>query len=378
MAKRKTDTAAPPPQDTELMAVVEATDPNPAPEDAAQEPAALPPTAEPPAPPAPAPPPTGARSFLALVLGGAVAAACGFALARLMPDSASAPPDGALVATVQQQAQELAALREQLAALSENPGVDPAIEDRVAALESAAAPDLTMIEGRLDAVQSQLAALGGNTEPAAILAELAALRTRVDELGAGGTVPADVTAAAAAAESRLQDAESRAAALAQQVTEAAAAARRAAAMDRIAAALDSGAPFAAALRDLGDAVPAALADHAAGGVPTLPELQDSFAPAARESLESALRANMGESWTARLSNFLRSQTGLRSLAPREGDDPDAILSRAEAALAAGDLQAALRELDALPEPGKPALQDWIAAANQRIAAVAAFSALPAN
>lgn len=113
-------------------------------------------------------------------------------------------------------------------------------------------------------------------------------------------------------------------------------------------------------------------------MPTIADLQDSFAPAARASLEAALRANMGESWTERVSSFLRSQTGLRSLTPREGDDPDAVLSRAEAALSAGQVAEAIAELQAMPEAGKPALQDWLTLAQTRVDAEAAVAALAVN
>lgn len=108
------------------------------------------------------------------------------------------------------------------------------------------------------------------------------------------------------------------------------------------------------------------------------ELADGFPDPAREALEAALRANMGESWTERVSNFLRSQTGLRSLSPREGNDPDAVLSRAEAALQAGDVATAIKELEAMPEAGKPALADWLVQAQVRVEAEAAFAALAAN
>ncbi|MCZ8151418.1 MAG: hypothetical protein O9292_03330, partial [Rhodobacteraceae bacterium] len=151
-----------------------------------------------------------------------------------------------------------------------------------------------------------------------------------------------------------------------------------AALDRIAAALDSGSPFAAAAAELGPDLPPALADHAASGLPTIADLQISFEEAARRALEEALRANMGESWTDRVSNFLRSQTGLRSLTPREGNDPDAVLSRAEAALGQGRVADALAELDAMPEAGKPALSDWIAEAGVRTAAQDALSQLLAR
>jgi hypothetical protein len=84
----------------------------------------------------------------------------------------------------------------------------------------------------------------------------------------------------------------------------------------------------------------------------------------------------------RFGAFLRSQTGARSTAPRAGDDPDAVLSRAEGALAEGQIAAALTLLEALPEAGRAEVAAWRAAAEARLAAVdaaeALAAALPAN
>ena len=57
--------------------------------------------------------------------------------------------------------------------------------------------------------------------------------------------------------------------------------------------------------------------------------------------------------------FLRTQMQARSLTPQEGSTPDAVLSRAEAALGGGDVAATLAELDALPAEGRAAMQGWI-------------------
>jgi hypothetical protein len=130
------------------------------------------------------------------------------------------------------------------------------------------------------------------------------------------------------------------------------------------------------LTDLGAApIPPVLADHAASGLPTLQSLRDAFPGVARAALDAARQADMGASWTDRITAFLKTQTGARSLTPREGDDPDAILSRAEAALASGDLPAVLAELAVLPEAAKPALTDWLAQAQLRLDAAAALTSL---
>ena len=104
-------------------------------------------------------------------------------------------------------------------------------------------------------------------------------------------------------------------------------------------------------------------------------MREGFPDAARAALEASLEANMGATWSERVKNFLRAQTGARALTPQEGDDPDAVLSRAEAALAAGDVEGALAELDALPAEGKAAMTDWLAQANLRLQAEAALAPL---
>lgn len=384
MAKGKTD-ESPSAEGNDLMAVVEATDPS------LMAPPELPPAevapdkmteapVAPPLPPAPAGR-SGAGAFLGMVLGGVLAAGAGFGLARFMPDLLPIGGDDALSATVAAQADEIAALRAELAAL---PAPDPQIDARLSALEAAPA-DGTGLDDRLAALEAEIADLrarpttGGAAASPEMLAELAALKEQVAALGSGGSVPADVIAAADAAEARLKAAEASATAMAEQAEAAAAAARRGAALDRVTAALDSGAPYASALPELGGAdLPPVLLDNAAVGLPTVADLAESFPEAARTALEAALRANMGESWTDRVSSFLRSQTGLRSLTPREGNDPDAVLSRAEAALAQGRVADAITELAAMPEAGKPALADWLAQAQTRVDAEAAVAALAAN
>ena len=66
---------------------------------------------------------------------------------------------------------------------------------------------------------------------------------------------------------------------------------------------------------------------------------------------------------------------MRSLTPREGDIPDAILSRAEAALRDARISDALDEIDSLPENAHSALDDWVARATQRQEALSAAAAL---
>ena len=128
------------------------------------------------------------------------------------------------------------------------------------------------------------------------------------------------------------------------------------------------------MRGTGAEVPEALAALAETGVPTRAALAESFPEAARAALAAA-RAEAGEG--ASVSAFLRSQLGMRSLTPRAGDDPDAVLSRAEAALAEGRLSDALAEIEALPETARAAMADWAAQARSRADALVAAEALSA-
>ncbi|WP_434616241.1 COG4223 family protein [Tabrizicola sp. M-4] len=388
MARRKTEEPGTT-EEADLMAVVEATDPkadDPAmveSVEATERPTATEVKAEAPiAPPPPAPPASSraGMAFLGMVLGGVIAAGAGFGLARVMPDLLPLGEDPSLAEMMAQQGAKIAALEEELAF---RPDLEEIVA-RLAALEAAPTPasavetegEVATLRAAVAELQARPAASGGG-DPA-LAEEVALLREQVANLGAGGGVPADVVAAVDAAEARLKEAEERAAALAREAEATAVAARRAAATERLAAALDSGAPFASALTELGSEIPAVLAENAAVGLPTIADLSDAFPDTARQSLEDALRANMGESWTDRVSNFLRSQTGLRSLTPREGNDPDAVLSRAEAALQAGDVARAITELSAMPEAGKPALADWLAMAQTRADAEAAVAALAQN
>jgi hypothetical protein len=66
---------------------------------------------------------------------------------------------------------------------------------------------------------------------------------------------------------------------------------------------------------------------------------------------------------------------VRSLLPREGDDPDAVLSRVEAAVGDGRLSDALAEIELLPDVAKDKLSDWAAQVTRRKEAVAAAEAL---
>jgi len=310
----------------------------------------------------------GRSAALWLVLGGLVAAGLGFGLSRLVPGGWPIEGTSALQTQVEALVADNAALKSRLNDLAEHPVPDPALLDRVSALEARPAgrdqsADLTALKAQIE---------GMSTAPASPApgVDAAALKALQDQVAALSIAPS------AAIETAVKAAQDQFAATMATAQASAAKLTADAALTRIAAALDSGAPYASALTDLGQhTLPPVLLEHATSGLPTLQSLRDAFPKAARAALEGARSADMGASWTDRISAFLQTQTGARSLTPREGNDPDAILSRAEAALASGDLTATLAELAALPDAAKLALTDWTAQAQLRLDAATALTDL---
>ncbi len=318
--------------------------------------------------------------FVPMLLGGAIAAAIGFGAARY-PDQwpfVTGPVEDPL-------ATELAAQGDQLAAIEEQ---GKAQAEAIAALQSDDSLNVARgeISGEFAQLRTQLEAMSGK------LSELENRIHTVEKLPQGSGMEAAAAAAAAyerelaqmremldAELAKISSAKEDAETLEVNAAEAAKAAGARAALARVLAALDTGKPFGDALFDLTQQAdvdaPVALASQAETGVPTLAELQASFPDAARAALDASIRAAVEAGEMDRVSAFLRLQLGTRSLSPKEGADPDAVLSRSEAALQTGDLEAALQELAAMPEAGQPALADWIADATARKDALAAGDAL---
>lgn len=388
--------ATPADLDTDLLKAVQETDP------AIPEPTEPPPQKDADAvtqSPAPAqtPAPTARKGgFVSGLFGGLIVGALTLSLALYSPRLLHLPDTAAIDQQLAAQTQATEALKAELARLAATPAPapapDPALQDRLAALEArlnaTAAPDLAPLLARLSALETHLDDLekmptdGSAASPAAVAAQaeaLNALKAEVAKLKADSTaLTADIDTKAKEAAAQLDQARAAAAQMLAEAQEAGRVATGRAALGRIQAALELGAPFAPALADLGADAPV-LAAVAETGVPSLTDLQLAYPAAAREALAASLRAEMEDAgWLDRIGNFFRSQTGVRSLTPKEGADADAVLSRAEAALKQGDLPGALTELAALPEPGKAAMAAWVAEAQQRIDAEAALAGLIAT
>lgn len=315
--------------------------------------------------------------FAPLVLGGVVAAALGFVAAYVSGN-----------ATRTAQVAEIAALSGRIDALA-------------AQMDAVAAPvDLAPVGDEIARLRSTLEDAEGNLQTG-----IAALETRIAELEkaplADGTLADSAIAAwereldvlraeIAAQQDRLQQAADAAATQlevtrseAVSIEEGAVAAARAAtaraAATRIQAALDAGTPFDNALADLGAmpdvVVPDVLSQVATEGVATMAALQEAFPPTARAALAVARSEGLAGDEGGRLTAFLMNQFDVRSVTPRDGDTPDAILSRAEDALRQGRLSDALAEVGALPEVLRAEMSDWTALAETRAAAVTAANTL---
>lgn len=257
----------------------------------------------------------------------------------------------------------LSALQEQGARIATlEQGLDSAAQG-IAQLQVALNRQASLIEGLGSAGGGGLSA-DGEAQLQALTAQAAALRD-------------DIRASAEQAQAQIAAAQSEAARLQEAAQDSTKRAQAIAAVAALQAALDRGITAGdarEALAGAGIEAPEALQQN----VPSLAQLQAGFGEASRSALRAALRENSAQGGNI-VTNFLRAQTGARSLAPREGDDTDAVLSRANAHVEAGDIAAALTEMSALPQVAAvaPVMAGWLASAGAYRDAHAALDDLSA-
>ncbi len=354
--------------------------------------------------PPPVPPSAPRASVWPSLLGGVIAAGIGAgAVFYVFPDGwRSAVPDPAAAAQGARIAGLAAALEALQAEVDNSAGNGAAIGTIATRLDGAEATLRAEIAAAVDAatiaaneaataradIAARLSALekrpaaGGAVSASALEAferELAGLRAALDQnRSAGAGAVEDIAAVAKAAEDRIAAAEAEAAKRAAETAEAARNAAARAAHSHLLAVFSTGTSLERPLADLiaaGVTVPPDIVAKA-GSVQTRKALEESFPEAARAALAAALRTEAtGAGPMERIGAFLRAQTGARSLEPLAGGGADAVLSRAEAALRAGNLAEALGELAALPPDGQAAMAGWSAAAEARLAVAAALARL---
>ncbi|SFF70371.1 Uncharacterized conserved protein [Roseobacter denitrificans OCh 114] len=296
------------------------------------------------------------------VFGGVIAALIGFIAGR------GDTLDAYLPASMQRPVVDISALEAAAAEASERAAAQAALIEaqaaRLDALEAVEPTDTLDIVAELEADIAALTAMVAaleNQEPVTIQA---------DNSEANEAIASLQTALEAQNEEIEALAERAAAAEAGAAREAAQILARAA-LTRVVTAVDSGQPFGTALADLEAVtpveVPAPLQEAAENGVPTMAVLREDFPDVARSALMAA-RAETPESEVVGITGFFQRQLNMRSVTPREGSDPDAVLSRVQAAVENGDLETALTEAETLPDAAKAVMADWLDAAQSRKAA----------
>ncbi|MCA8883692.1 MAG: hypothetical protein KDA50_08095 [Rhodobacteraceae bacterium] len=363
--------------------------------------------------PAPSPAPAEAKSsgggFMPAVLGGLVAAGLGFGAAIYLGGTGSGEVEESLDAQARQLSGLEARIGEIAAAVADDGGsavetqlsglteqlqtqfgdvatrLDAVVstvggvESQLGASISAVQEKLSDLDTRLAAVNDRLTAVekrplqeSSEAAKAAFAAyerELEDLKTTLgDAQSLNNQVSAEMEARAAAAQAEMDAVAAKAEALQAEADAKAEAAAVREALASLDGAVERGTGYATALAVLSGAteVPETLNAYADSGVASLPELRRRYPESARDALDASIRETVSDDTMGRLTAFLRAQTGARSLEPHEGDDPDAVLSRAEAALAAGDLETTLSELAQLPPAGQAAMADWAADAKARL------------
>jgi hypothetical protein len=249
------------------------------------------------------------------------------------------------------------------------------LTSRVGALEArlgqavGASQEVEGLAGRVGAVTQQVTA--GQEQPAGLTDKVAALGNQMGALSTRMDVLGDTVQQLQQQATDREDGRAQAASLALTVAQ-------------LDAALDGGEPFAQALdsvRSLDDGDPAVvnafdtLQAAAASGVPTLPELRDSFDRVADDIVHAAQAPDGDGLLDQAAGNLMRLVTVRPVGADVEGESAAARVARAEAALAEGNLAAAVAEVEPLEGAADASSSSWLATAHERLAAQAAVAAL---
>ncbi|MBB3931536.1 hypothetical protein GGR25_002586 [Kaistia hirudinis] len=240
--------------------------------------------------------------------------------------------------------QRFAALEQQVEALRAAPSAAPA------AAEAPAPVDLGPLDARIAALESRPAAVAAPAvDLSPVEARVTELAARLDQLVAHPPVDPKTEAAALTI-----------------------------ALTSLRQAASSGRAFAgelSAYAALGGKAEA-LAPLAAAGAPSLASLEAAFPAIADRIRADAAKVDPDASVWQRLAASAGSLVSVKPAGPIEGSSTIAVVSRMEAAVARGDLPAALRESDALDQAAKVPLADWAEGARRRVAIDAAIADLP--
>lgn len=292
---------------------------------------------------------------------------------------------GWLVWTQQQSGTGTEDLRDQVSALESKVA-------KLAAAGPAATPqEIDALSGRLDELARKLDSVAANSADesriAALSTGVADVRTTVGDLQKSlSSNAAEMSSLRTGVDNTMTDLSARLVALENRDSSAAAREARAVglaiAANEIRRTLRSGAPFANELAtvrqlagsdaDLTQAVDT-LAASAADGLPSTATLSRRF-DARIGAILSASRIDEGAPWYRQALNRVADVVSIRRIgAESSGDSVDAVVARAEAKLADGDLAGAVAEVEALQGAPAEAVSAWLADARKVVAAEAAVA-----
>ena len=302
---------------------------------------------------------TGGAPWLAGIIGGVVglAAAYGVAYLGLWPSPTPAP------------VQADPRIAQFASAIPELQTVTGTVQD-----------ELSTLNGRVSELESAPASAPSPNQDVA--EDLSALSARLDELAAAPAPEPDTAALDAlrsqvdALRQELDASKAEIAALSKTAESAAATdtARLPLVFSALESAFASGRPFEAELSALQDAqpeaqLPSTVSARAATGLPRPDEVARRLEAVLPDMLAGRPVA-ADASWQDATADWFRGVVAMRPAGDVEGDSPDAIVSRLEAAVARRDFSAAQTEFDALPET----MRNAAGTLGDDIAALAAASA----
>lgn len=215
-------------------------------------------------------------------------------------------------------------------------------------------------------INARLAALEGDKDA------LKALGTKVDDVSAKVQTQGDQIAAFANLKTNLEELDKRLGQIEQ--SDLMTMARRAAlsaAVANLMRATQGSAPFVAEYDAVAAMMPAAdpalsiAQKYAPSGLPTVGVLTATFDKAATAAMD-AERSATGADWMTRLWANMMSLVTVRAVGEAQGDATESRLARAELRLKAGDLRAAVAELQPITGAARTALDSWYAQADARV------------
>jgi hypothetical protein len=225
------------------------------------------------------------------------------------------------------------------------------LQDQVQALQNRQAPTDSTLAERVQALEAGLS----QANPSDVPQRLAALEDQVKDVSSATQATAGNDADLAR---RLQEAEAKIndEGPEQQVARAVAAAALKAAIDR-------GGPFETELQTFAgvasdDPAVADLQKFGSIGVPSRAQLQADFPHIADAMLEAVAQPDENQGLAARLMSSAMSVVKVRRVGDVQGNTPEAVVARMEDGLRSGDLPAAARQWDSLPDSAKNASQDF--------------------